>query len=127
MSDSTQEEEIKIVLLHRDSILNIAQQVEDFVSLGKRIEDQEYIASLGEIEMPFGKHKGSSLIDIPLYYLDETVSQMPKTWLIRAVIKFVDGFMKRKEWTQEGFGLPASLPNKSANQIIQEWREIFLS
>jgi hypothetical protein len=53
---------------------------------------------LGGIIMPFGKYNGKALCEIPLRYLDGTVSVMPPTWLVRRVQEFVDLAMSRGEW-----------------------------
>ena len=48
---------------------------------------------VGHVEMPFGKYKGVQLRNIPLKYLDETISVMPPNHFIRLVQRFVDDCM----------------------------------
>jgi|GEM_PF-3295619 len=42
------------------------------------------------IEMPFGKYHGKTLVTIPLRYLDETIAVMPPTWIVRQVIRLIE-------------------------------------
>ena len=52
--------------------------------------DWERAYDLSGIIMPFGKYAGMSFGDIPVRYLDETISIMPPTWIVRRAIEFVD-------------------------------------
>lgn len=62
----------------------------------KEVSEQEEARLLGRlmmlatIVMPFGKWKATEFGDIPLSYLDQTVSQMPDRWLTRRASEFVD-------------------------------------
>ena len=42
------------------------------------------------IQMPFGKYIGQTLVTIPLRYLDETIAVMPPRCLVRQVIRLID-------------------------------------
>ena len=47
------------------------------------------IGPLGDLKLGFGKYAGRCLWDIPLRYLDETISVMPPKWNVRAAQRFV--------------------------------------
>lgn len=66
--------------------------------------------------MPFGKYTGMNLTEIPLGYLDMTVSVMPPTWVIRRVQEFVDTVMD----------LPCA-PLLPGNQTFYELHECWLA
>lgn len=51
---------------------------------------QSNLRHLGELRVPFGKYMGMELQDVPLSYLDRTVSQMPTCWFVRRVIQLID-------------------------------------
>lgn len=66
--------------------------------------------------MPFGKYQGYMLEDVPLRYLDETVSVMPQTWFIREVIHFVS-WAQAYRWEYFGPYRTARLPDESLDQL----------
>ena len=80
--------------------------------LGEAIWIAEYI------HMPFGKHKGTNLVDVPLSYLDETISIMPPTWFVRRVQKFVDCIMAHGQ--MYGVITTSHAPSKSAKQLLED-------
>jgi len=45
--------------------------------------------SLGQLVMPFGKYNGKIFDEVPLSYLDETISVMPATWLVSVAKEYV--------------------------------------
>lgn len=45
--------------------------------------------SLGQLILPFGKYNGKIFDDVPLSYLDETISVMPATWLVTMAKEYV--------------------------------------
>jgi uncharacterized protein (DUF3820 family) len=51
------------------------------------------IYQIAELTMPFGKYIGKSLWEVPLRYLDETVSVMPANTVVRMVIKMLDNLL----------------------------------
>ena len=46
------------------------------------------------VVMTFGKYVGSKLGDIPIHYLDQTVSSMPNQWIVRQAVMVVDWAMR---------------------------------
>jgi len=82
----------------------------------EQLHDAEREYALASITMTFGKYVGKSLSEIPLRYLDETVSVMPKTWLVRRVHEFVDLVMDN--YHVEGFWV-AKVPHLSSEEIEQ--------
>jgi len=54
------------------------------------MKDYMSISDICGIVMPFGKYKGIELRNIPVRYLDETISTMPSTWIVRRVWEVVD-------------------------------------
>jgi len=53
-----------------------------------------FIATHSNITIGFGKYESHALGDIPLRYLDETISVMPPTWVTRIAAKYVDSAME---------------------------------
>lgn len=59
----------------------------------KNFRDEVYRRCL-YIYIPFGKYEGKNLTEIPLKYLDETVTAVaPKSWIVRMAIALVDEVM----------------------------------
>ena len=60
--------------------------------------------------LPFGKYEGHRFEDIPLSYLDKTISVMPDQWIVRSARRFIDMAMK--------FHRMAAVPQESWEDII---------
>jgi hypothetical protein len=70
---------------------------------------------LGNIILPFGKYEGKILHDIPIKYLDMTVSAMPSTWVVRSVQLYVSQTMM----------LLSSFPNFNISSVGgMSWNEL---
>lgn len=69
----------------------------------------------GELPITFGKYIGIMLEEIPLKYLDETVSTMGETWLPRVVRRFVSACMTAS--LDEGAITELKVPNLSWRQL----------
>ena len=71
--------------------------------------------SIYYFKLPFGKYDGTMLEEIPLRYLDDTVSTMGETWLPRVVRRFVSACM----WaaSEEGIVIDLKVPNDSWRQL----------
>ncbi len=83
-----------------------------------RIEQRDdRIEYLRSLTMPFGKHKGERLDEIPLKYLDATVSGIqPSTWFIRRVHEFVDLVMQVDRFSECEY----AVLDRSFNQVESE-------
>lgn len=55
--------------------------------------DIEIVIDLLDTKIMFGKYRGTILWEIPLKYLDGTVSQMPNSYFRRLSDRFVDACM----------------------------------
>jgi hypothetical protein len=51
---------------------------------------EQTIKNLRYTVVPFGKYAGSVFEEIPLNYLDQTISSMPDCYLVRSAKRFVD-------------------------------------
>lgn len=81
------------------------------------MNERQIIDLCSNVVMPFGKHSGTCLLDIPLRYLDETVSVMPPTWLVRTCQKLVDEAMEHP--------LAGGEPGRETwNDLEAEWQKI---
>lgn len=91
----------------------------------ERLFDETLLGELGEIEMPFGKYVGRMIWDIPLRYLDETISIMPPTWLVRRIREFVDHAMQQvgKLDCIGGDTCFPRVPNKTASDMWAEYNK----
>jgi hypothetical protein len=76
---------------------------------------------LSAITLPFGKYKNSALGRIPLRYLDQTVSSMPESWLIRRVRELVD--LCGDEWLASAFTSGASVSPVFGDVSVYEFVE----
>lgn len=66
---------------------DIFEQVLDYRQLG----EMHWLArDLGKIVVPFGRYADRPVADIPMDYLDRTLSVMQPTFLIRRAIEYVD-------------------------------------
>jgi len=75
------------------------------------------ISKIGETVLPFGKYCNHRICDVPLRYLDETISPMPDQWLVRRVKKYVDHVMDicLSMLVVKNDG---KIPNKTAEQLL---------
>jgi len=64
---------------------------------------------ISNIILPFGKYLGKRFDEIPLKYLDETISQMPDCWITRMAREYVSLCMWFYMDSDEIF----EIPNKS--------------
>ena len=76
------------------------------------------LGTLGLVDIPFGKYAGNKIEDIPLRYLDETISVMPNTWRIRRVREFVDLACDLFSEPTNG-GCTSQLSTKTMNELLQ--------
>lgn len=53
-------------------------------------EKWRFIDIGNNVRMSFGRFEGQLLRDVPLSYLDKTVSNMPDCWLVRRAREYVD-------------------------------------
>lgn len=91
------------------------EAIENAFKINKRYQA---IENLCDFVMPFGRFKGEKLGDVPLSYLDQTISVMPQTWFVRQVRTFVDLTMDTNE-TCGYDGFP--VPNRSWNDLQREF------
>lgn len=78
-------------------------------------KDDDDFEETKQLIMPFGKYAGRIFADIPLKYLDETVSVMPPTWIIRQAQRFVGASMRSKNKIFSGE--KSVVPNASWNDF----------
>jgi len=69
--------------------------IEDIVTVELCLVTVDYALDAQYLTVPFGKYKDKLFGQVPLRYLDQTFSTMPKTWLIRMAILFVDVCMMK--------------------------------
>jgi uncharacterized protein (DUF3820 family) len=81
--------------------------------------DETQAQTLGQITMQFGKYAGLPLSQIPLCYLDQTISSMPSSWFVRRVQEFVDLVMDNPLF----LCYERTVPNQTFEQIQQEIRD----
>jgi uncharacterized protein (DUF3820 family) len=72
------------------------------------------VRDLRDQTMPFGKYEGKTLGEIPLRYLDQTVSTMPDTHIVRLIKKFVSCAV---EVTCLEFQDTGMIPNSSFDEM----------
>ena len=87
---------------------------QDFIA-ERMYRERFIIDQASRILMPFGKHQGKAITEVPLKYLDETISTMPQTWLVRRVREFVDVAMQHTNAPDE----PGQC---SFDEIEEEWQ-----
>lgn len=71
---------------------------------------------IDNIEIPFGKYQGKMFREVPLRYLDETVSKFPDTWVSRRARDYVDAAMFRLRalcFTRDCGFIYTAVPNKT--------------
>jgi uncharacterized protein (DUF3820 family) len=88
----------------------------------ERIWDQNYCDQLSVLVIPFGKYCGSEIKDVPIRYLDETVSVMPETWFVRRVREFVDAAMWHP--MSKAGEQSARACNETFAQLEEEWGSV---
>ena len=79
------------------------------------------------MEMEFGKYVGRSVMDIPLRYLDETVSSMPETVFVRKIKEYLDCIWEKLyvfrnvAATGSKSCFTSRMPNFSLNELKQKF------
>jgi hypothetical protein len=72
---------------------------------------------IGYCAIPFGKYQGTLIKDVPLKYLDQTVSAMGATWFADAVRKYVQTCMHLLLSECE---VKAEVPNMSWARLVTD-------
>jgi len=111
-------EEIEGIVRDQTHDLIEAMKISNLKS--ERKWDDMLVGDLSDIVIPFGKYTGKTLGDVPLKYLDEVVSVMPQTWLIRRVIEFVDHAMSHP--MASGFSTGRA-DKETFNSLEKQWED----
>jgi len=98
-----------------NSFTTLADYIPDAVAETLNRQARDYIEKL---TMPFGKYKGEDIVNVPLSYLDNTVSTMPCTWFASAIRGYVASVMLCA--INEGIVTDAKVPNRSGWAIFLE-------
>jgi hypothetical protein len=93
-----------------------------FLALVEAVKARDALDLFGGVAMPFGKFIGKEMRDIPLDYLDRTVSVMPPTWFTRRVQEYVDAAMVHP-LVPIGTG-SADVPATTVRHLEDEWKRI---
>lgn len=96
------------------SSLNLREIETKYLAACWHEEDRERRLLFGVLVMPFGKYQGTTLNDVPLKYLDETISVMPPTYFVRSSQQFVSACMEKwyvLDW------MSMNVPDKSRNEL----------
>lgn len=75
---------------------------------------------LSKIVMPFGKYENYTFDNIPLKYLDETISPMPTVWIVERAREYVSLSMEyigKFRWSITNNPIQLIVPNKSWNDF----------
>jgi hypothetical protein len=78
-----------------------------------------YAEFYSKIIIPFGKYNGKQLGEIPLSYIDQTLSAMPNNYVSRSSSKFIDHVMMIVFNTFDCDDF-RGIPNRSWRKIMDE-------
>ena len=101
--------------------------VDLFCAIANRGSDSNRAASIMsrcyDTKIPFGKYQGYEFCDVSLRYLDQTISIMPPTWIVREAQDFVWACMFAMNHIcnsqVEENGQTSIVPSSSINDIIE--------
>jgi hypothetical protein len=99
--------------------MNSFTALADYIPTAVADELDDRAEVIRELKMPFGKYKGTAIFEVPLSYLDRTISGMPPTWFANSIREFVAKWMRCA--INEQVVDQAQVPNLSAWQI---WLEV---
>ena len=95
--------------------MNTWTALADYIPTAVADELDDRTEVIRELKMPFGKYKGTVIFEVPLSYLDQTISSMPPTWFANSMREFVAKWMRYA--ISEEVVDQAQVPNLSARQI----------
>ena len=95
--------------------MNTWTALADYIPKAVADELDDRAEVIRELKMPFGKYKGTAIFEVPLSYLDQTISIGAPTWFVNSIREFVAKWMRYA--ISEEVVDQAQVPNLSAWQI----------